>query len=257
MAGSEPPLDCKTFLAWAMPELGLEPRAYARVRHQVCKRLSRRLAELHLGSLEDYKSLLESQPAEWPVLDGLCHVTISRFFRDGEVFGALTESVLPRLVASFGPELRIWSAGCGAGEEPYSFALIGRVLFPEARFQIIATDADQNQLERAKAAQYRASSFRELPPGWPHAIDPELAKCVTFLHQDLRREAPDGPFALVACRNLAFSYFDEPGQRRALATISERLAPGGVLVIGLREGLPSNTYFTPIGPCLFVRRAEP
>ncbi len=238
-----------------MPRLGLEPKAYARVRHQVCKRLTRRLAELRLGRLEDYASYLESHPDEWPALDGLCHVTISRFFRDSRVFDALTESVLPRLVAAFGPKLRIWSAGCGAGEEPYSFALIGRQLFPAARFEIVATDADPHQLERARAAQYRASSFRELPAGWPREIDRELAQGVAFLHQDLRREAPDGPFGLVACRNLAFSYFDEAGQRRALATISQRLEPGGVLVIGLRERLPGNMDFEPIGPCLFEKRA--
>jgi len=247
-------VDCKTFLDWAMPTLGLQPSAFARVRRQVCKRLSRRLAELQLGSLEAYARYLETHPEEWAVLDSLCHVTISRFFRDAHVFQALIESVLPRLVASFGPTLRIWSAGCGAGEEPYGFALIGRQFFPEARFDIVATDADPHQLERGRAAIYRPSSFRELPAGIPHTIDDELRRSVTFLQQDLRREAPDGPFALVACRNLAFSYFDEVGQAHALQAIRERLVPGGVLMVGLREKLPSNTDFGPIGPCLYEKR---
>ena len=250
-------MDCKAFLAWAMPRLGLEPGAYERVRHQVCKRLSRRLAELHLGSLEAYATFLDHHPEEWSTLDGLCHITISRFFRDRPVFDALT-AILPRLAARSGSPLRLWSAGCGAGEEPYSLALMARhFLAPDVDVEIIATDADPHQLARARAALYEPSSFRELPAGIPHQIDADLTRHVTFLQQDLRREAPAGPFALVACRNLAFSYFDEAGQRQTLQTIADRLIPGGVLAIGLREKLPPNDVFTPIGPCLFERLAGP
>jgi chemotaxis protein methyltransferase CheR len=79
---------------------------------------------------------------------------------------------------------------------------------------------------------------------------------VTFLHQDLRLEAPEGPFALVACRNVAFSYFDDTGKCNALHIIADRLVPGGVLVIGLREKLPHNSEFRALGDCLFEKRVS-
>jgi chemotaxis protein methyltransferase CheR len=243
-----------------MPRLGLEPNAYARVRGQVCKRLTRRLAELRLGDLDDYASYLSQQPEEWSKLDGLCRVTISRFFRDRVVFDALAGEVLPRLARRAAGTLRVWSAGCAAGEEPYSLALIWRHVlaprFSDVALEIVATDADPHQLERARAALYRPSSFRELPPGVPPNVDADLVRSVTFLQQDLRREAPDGPFALVVCRNVAFSYFDETRKCNALHIIAERLVPGGALVIGLREKLPRNSEFSALGGCLFEKRVS-
>lgn len=241
-----------------MPRLGLDPGAYSRVRRQVEKRLRRRLAQLHVSGLDDYARYLMKHDAEWVVLEGLCHITISRFFRDRAVFEALSDFVLPRLAAQAETKLRVWSAGCGAGEEPYSLALLWQYRvgpnFPGVELEIIATDADAHQLERARAARYRPSSFRETPPDIPAHIDEAVTRRVTFLQQDLRSQVADGPFALIACRNLAFSYFDTEGQRRVLSQFAERLVPRGVLMIGLNERLPSNDQFVSLGECLFEKR---
>jgi chemotaxis protein methyltransferase CheR len=89
--------DCVGFLQWALPRLRLRWPGFRRVRRQVCQRLGRRLRELGLGELQAYQLYLGNHPAEWQVLDGLCRITISRFYRDRTIFVALEREVLPVL----------------------------------------------------------------------------------------------------------------------------------------------------------------
>src|SRR5688572_21033252 len=121
---------CVPFLQWALPRLGLRWEGFRRVRAQVCKRIAERMRERGLADLVEYRALLEREPAEWTVLDDLCRVTISRFWRDRAVWDALHESVLPALVAAVvcrgSSSLRAWCAGCASGEEPYSLLLLWR-----------------------------------------------------------------------------------------------------------------------------------
>ncbi len=120
--------DCTEFLQWALPRLGMRWPGFRRVRGQVCKRLRRRMAELGLRDLADYRALLETHPEEWTRLDGLCRISISRFYRDQGVWRTLEREILPRLAdrarARGETRLRIWSAGCASGEEPYTLALL-------------------------------------------------------------------------------------------------------------------------------------
>jgi chemotaxis protein methyltransferase CheR len=150
--------------------------------------------------------------------------------------------------------LGVWSAGCASGEEPYTVALIWRFALA-ARFDtislaVVATDADETVLARARNALYPPGCLAEFPQAWADAafvregrslrLRPEYRAGVTFLGHDLKSEAPDGPFDLILCRNLAFTYFDAAGQRDALARLAGRLVPRGALVIGRRESLPPD-----------------
>lgn len=245
--------DCVRFLRWALPRLGFRWPGFRRVRRQVCRRIAKRLRELGVADLDAYRELLATEPAEWERLAPLCRVTISRFFRDRGLYRALGEEVLPALAAAGGSgELSLWSAGCGAGEEPYSLALLaGRT--PELAgvgLRILGTDVDPVQLERARRAVYPGSSLRDLPAGWREAaftragedlwrLDPGWRRGVELALQDLRHEAPEGRFAAILCRNLAFTYFAEPLQRRVLERLRARLVSGGALIVGGHERLPA------------------
>jgi chemotaxis protein methyltransferase CheR len=142
---------------------------FRRVRGQVCKRLRRRMADLGLRDPADYRALLKTHPEEWTRLDGLCRISISRFYRDQGVWRTLERELLPnpidRARARGETRLRIWSAGCASGEEPYTLALLlalGEALrgcWPE----ILATDADPHLLERARRACYPETSLRDVP----------------------------------------------------------------------------------------------
>jgi chemotaxis protein methyltransferase CheR len=245
--------DCTRFLQWALPRLRLRWAGFRKPRRQVCRRIRRRRQELGLPDLDAYRAYLEAHREEWAVLDGLCRVTISRFARDREVFAFLERRVLPELARAAAAEtLAAWSAGCASGEEPYSLALAWELevapSLPGVALEILATDADPALLERARAARYDAGSLRDLPPerraaaferdGDRLRLRPELARRVTFAQHDLRSAAPGGPFDLILCRNMAFTYFDRALQEETCAKLAAALRPGGALVVGGQEELP-------------------
>jgi len=251
--------DCVAFLQWALPTLHMRWVGFRKVRRQVCRRIERRMRTLELSDIEAYRRCLEAQPSEWRVLDGLCRVTISRFFRDRRVFAHLEAEVLPALAEralSHGRgALLLWSAGCASGEEPYSLSLLWRLALkaklPDVSVRILATDADPALLERAKRACYGAGSLRELPQAWrvtafvekngDYCLKREYREDIAFTCHDVRAPAPEGPFDLVLCRNLAFTYFDLGQQQAVLRHLWEALTPGGALVIGVHETLPPHS----------------
>ncbi|GIX26418.1 MAG: hypothetical protein KatS3mg123_0299 [Burkholderiales bacterium] len=248
--------ECVQFLQWALPQLGYRWAGFRKVRRQVCRRLRGRMDELGLSGAAAYIQYLASHPSEWGVLDGFCRITISRLFRNRAVFKLLAEVGLPRLgeaVSRAGrTELRAWSAGCASGEEPYSLALLWRLQvqprFPDLDLSILATDADEALLQRAAQACYGRSSLRELPPEWldlgfepagpRYCLREEYRRGVRFQRQDIRREWLEGPFDLILCRNLVFTYFDTALCAAVGRQIAERLNEGGLLLVGYHEQLP-------------------
>ncbi len=250
-----PPLEVsktrwRAFLQAELPGLGFRWRGFRRVYKQVSKRLRRRLAELELRDLDAYAARLRQDPAERVWLDGACQIHISRFLRDAPVFHALSERLLQR---PGGAPLRCWSAGCASGEEPYTLSLLHHLQARTRPLCVLATDAHAAQLERAGAGIYNRGSLKELPPDWwqrgftregeRYRLRDRFRRDVRFEQQDLRRDTPEGPFDLILCRNLAFTYFDTALQQHVLRRLRERLLPGGWLVIGRKEQLPADAAF--------------
>lgn len=152
--------ECVQFLRWALPSLGLRWSGLRKVRRQVCKRISRRMQALGLANVRAYRSYLQANADEWPVLASMCRISI------WSVFEYLAALILCRLAATAHAAgqstLRCWSAGCASGEEPYTLALLWRLCllprFPDLNMHITATDCDAHLLKRAKRACYPASS---------------------------------------------------------------------------------------------------
>jgi len=266
--------DCVVFLQWALPRLQMRWPGFRKVRRQVSKRVTRRLRSLGLADAEAYRAYLEDHAEEWEHLDGLCRISISRFFRDRQVYQYLADEVLPSLCQAISadpqPELRAWSIGCAAGEEVYTLATLRRFVveprFPKVSMRILGTDADSRQLERARAASYPRGSLKDIPAGWREAafdhnearwrLRPAFQAGVELKQQDIRRHLPDERFHLILCRNLVFTYFAEPLQRQIAAAIRSRLMPGGVLLLGKHESLPTGTPgFAELAPGLRILRA--
>jgi len=251
--------DCIRLLQAVLPRLGLRWAGYRRVRRTLCRRISRRMRELGLGDVTAYLAYLERAPAEWAALDALLHIPLSRLWRDRAVFDALASDLVPRLAGAAleggRTTLRVWSAGCASGEEPYSVAILWRLgvqpSCPDAsgmRLELLATDADEAMIARARTGIYGRSSLRELPAPWRDAaleperdlfrVRPAFREGVSFRIADIRAEMPPGPFDLILCRNMAFTYFSEDLQRRVLRGLRDRLVPGGLLVTGTHERPP-------------------
>jgi chemotaxis protein methyltransferase CheR len=261
--------DCISFLQWALPRLGLRWEGFRKPRRQVCRRVERRRRALGLSDLEAYRARLEADPDEWRVLDQLCLITISRFWRDRAVFDALASKVLPALAHATRDEgrsrLKAWSAGCASGEEPYSLRLAWD-LGAGARnsgvaLQILATDVDETLLDRARRGCWPSSSLKDLPSAFREraferrgelfCLRGEHRHGVDFRRHDLRDGAPDRGYDLVLCRNLAFTYLDADGQQAAAELLVRSLLPRGALVLGTHETLPSHeAVFAPWGDAM-------
>jgi chemotaxis protein methyltransferase CheR len=265
--------ECVELLQWALPRLGLRWRGFKNVRRQVCRRVSARASELGIPDAASYRRRLEDDADERRALDALCFVTISRFYRDHRIYEALQSTFLPALSeaarARGARRLRVWSAGCASGEEPYTLAILWRLelasRFPELDLDLVATDFDGAVLARAAQGLYEPSSLRELPSTWNDVaferqgdllrVRDEFRRGITFVREDVRRYAPQAPLDLVLCRNVAFTYFDEAAQRRFVDRVVERLVPKGVLVVGAHETIPDGIdALEPCGAHVYVRR---
>jgi chemotaxis methyl-accepting protein methylase len=218
------------------------------------RRLAVRLRACGVHTFAGYAEVLDRVPAEYDRLVDALTVNVTRFFRNPETWVLLRERVVPELWAGRG-RVRVWSAGCASGEEPYSLALLfaehaGGDDHGEAalarRLAIDATDLDPQAVEAARRAEYPAAAVQGVPPalltrwfsaGPPHRVVPALARRVRPLVHDLTREAPPAPpYHLIVCRNVVI-YFDRPTQERLFLALAGALAPGGRLLLGKVETL--------------------
>lgn len=253
-------LDCVAFLQWVLPKLNMRWKGFRKVRKRVCRRIQRRIDELGLESIENYRKYLEGSIEEWRVMDSYCRITITRFYRDRGLFNNLSIDILPYLkklaLRENLQEVRCWSAGCASGEEPYTLKIIwDNIVSLKSNcppLRITATDINEEVLSRAKAGSYSPSSFWELPytlfrrsfslEANSYLLKDEFREGITFLKQDIRRKMPEDRFHLILCRNLVFTYFDENLQREILEEMITHLLPGGFLIVGCHEKIPAGDF---------------
>lgn len=248
--------ECVAFLRWALPLLHMRWSGFRKVRKQVCRRIRRRAGELGLPDLAAYHAYLERHPQEWGSLDEACRVTISRFFRDRKVFECLAAGVLPDLTRAARnggrQSLHGLSIGCASGEEVYSLALLWRLGGPAPpagiSLRITAIDSHPAMLERARRGCYPAGCLKDVPKRWrlrafeitngEHRLRDPYRRGISFEPGDVRDQLPAGPFDLVLCRNLVFTYFDVPLQQTILRRLHGCMHTGAALVIGGHESIP-------------------
>jgi chemotaxis protein methyltransferase CheR len=235
-------------------------------------RLSRRLRALGLPSFTAYCALLASPDGEEERRAAINALTtnVTRFFREPHHFDTLRQAVtdLARKGAN-GRRLRIWSAGCASGEEPYSAAMTIAAALPDLLTwdaRILATDIDTNVIDRARAATYPAEQAAQIPSDLRRrfvsvdedemTIGAAAADLVHFRHLNLIGQWPmRGPFDAIFCRNVAI-YFDRQVQHDLFRRFAELLAPGGYLFIGHAESLAADRQaLTPAGRTTYRKPA--
>jgi len=247
---------CHEFLQQLLPKLGYRWPGFRKVRRQVCRRVSQRMHQLRINNYIDYFDYIKQYPEEWNTLDRFLDITISRFWRDRGVFELLEKVVLPDLISEARKErrskIRCWCAGCCNGEEAYSLQLLWhiRIAPDDLRLNIVATDRNETVLERAQQGRFPEGALKELPPDILQAgfdrknsfyqIKRQYTEDIRFLQQDIRRDMPAGPFDIILCRNLVFTYFDQQVRNSLTTEILHRLRLGGYLIIGANERLPDE-----------------
>jgi chemotaxis methyl-accepting protein methylase len=213
------------------------------------RRLAVRMRACGATSLSEYAVLLERSPEESRRLLEALTINVTEYFRNPEVWERLGV-LLREMVVRRGGAIRAWSAGCAAGQEAYSLALLLHDLArqagtpPPPRQAIDATDIDPGSLERARRARYPATAAGSHPltrllqrEGDEVVVPGEIAALVRVGRHDLLREAPPAPpYDAILCRNVII-YFEREAQDRLLLSLVEALAPGGLLVLGRVESV--------------------
>lgn len=226
------------------------------------RRIRNRMTTLGISTPEDYVRHLEQAQPEAEQLLQRVTIKVSRFYRHRPTFDLLRRQLFPRL-AALGRPARLWSAGCGCGEEAYTLAM----LLDEAGVTgcVEATDVDAAALARARAGLYGEAAITELPPElagrYLEAVEterprwrvaPALARRVRFSRSDVTRPGavpPAAPFDLVCCRNVLI-YWRPEAQARLLGNLLDALAPQGLLCLGEAEWphVSLTAVCTPIAP---------
>ncbi len=222
--------------------------------HLVYSRLAKRLRSIGLRSFHDYCALVESDGDERIAMIAAMTTNVTRFFREPHHFDHL-RTLLPPLAAAAraGRRLRIWSAGCSSGEEPYSIALTLLDAMPDAAqhdVRILATDLDPNMLTRGRSARYSRNAVAEVPPALKDrfivaeadgvVICDAARALVQFNELNLLSQWPmKGRFDIIFCRNVMI-YFDEPTQEGIWRKFAGLLNPGGTLLIGHSERIATE-----------------
>ena len=229
-------------------------------REMVYGRLVRRLRALELESFEAYCRFVDGADGENELLAMVNAITtnLTRFFREDHHFDHLAKEVLPAIAAreakSPRPRLRIWSAGCSSGEEPYSIAMtvldtIADLSCWDAR--VLATDLDTEMVRHGSEGRYDIGALKTIPPQFRgrfttrsgrdaaehFEMADDLKQLITFKALNLLEPWPmKGPFDVVFCRNVVI-YFDRPVRVALFKRIADILVDGGHLFIGHSESL--------------------
>lgn len=241
----------------------------------VYSRLVKRLRALNMSSFMDYCALIKAPEGEKEraQMRDCLTTNVTRFFREQHHFDHLRRTVLPPLIkrAKSGGRVRIWSAGCSSGQEPYSIALTILSEMPEARgsdIRILATDISSSILATARTARYLAEDTADIPgdlknrwmekDGEHFVFDDAVRAMVAIKQLNLMENWPmKGPFDAIFCRNVVI-YFDEQTQSRVWRRMVPLLADGGALYIGHSERVsgPALDMLRPSGITTYMRNGR-
>lgn len=217
------------------------------------RRISVRMRAKGAANHADYAGILDTDAVEYDRLIQALTINVSKFFRNPETFACIAMKVLPELWTSASPLIRIWSAGCATGEEPYSLAVLCREdalasgdMSRLDRLRIIGTDVDRESVSSAGRGRFPAVSFVDTAPAvWQryfplenglHTVAPEIRNLVSFETHDMLTGGPGGRMHMIMCRNVVI-YFTRETQERLFESFHNLLQPGGFLVLGKVETL--------------------
>ncbi len=242
-------------------------------RDLVYGRLSRRLRSLGLEGFNEYCALLKDNPeSELEQFSNAITTNLTSFFREKHHFEFLAETLLPQLLSNTSkPRLRIWSAGCSTGEEPYSIAITLREALPNIDnldIQILATDLDSDVISKASSGIYTESRVEGLPnkqlKHWFKKgtgnqqgnvkVSSDLRNMITFRQLNLMHDWPmQGKFDVIFCRNVVI-YFDKPTQSTLFDRFANMLQPQAHLFIGHSETMHKvSERFSLIGKTIYEK----
>lgn len=170
-------------------------------------------------------------------------INVSEFYRNAKRWEVLQNKIFPKLLEN-NKRLKIWSAACSTGEEPYSLAMVLSQHVPLSQVNVLATDLDENVIQKAKLGLYPERSLAEVPKdiqakyftkeGPFFKVSEDIKRTVTFKKHNLLKDTYEANYDLIVCRNVMI-YFTEEAKDQIYANFSKSLRPGGILFVGSTE----------------------
>jgi two-component system CheB/CheR fusion protein len=229
-------------------------------RPSLMRRVRHRMGEIGIESFDDYQDVLQLEPREFTALFNTILINVTSFFRDSDAWEHLHTDILPQVLeSSNGGGLRVWSAGCSAGQEAYTIAMLLHEEMGSSfreRVKIYATDIDEDALNYGRQASYTERETRGLPDAYRnryfdfvngrYIFTPDLRRSVIFGRNDLTSDAPISRIDILLCRN-TLMYLNAETQSRVISRLGFALRQNGVLFLGKAEMLLNHaSVFDPI-----------
>lgn len=212
--------------------------------NQMKRRIDALIAKHKINGYETYIRILKTDQEKYDEFVDYITINVSEFYRNPEQWKFLTEKVFPELIKNFGQNLKIWSAACSTGDEPYSLVMALSDFVPLNKIQIVATDINGQIIEKAKIGLYSEKSIASVPAdkkkkfftqnGNFYQISDEVKKRVTFKEHNLLKDPYPKDMHLIVCRNVLI-YFTEEAKDDIFRKYYDSLANNGVLFIGSTE----------------------
>lgn len=200
------------------------------------------------NKFSDYDSYIKAIKADKKMYEEFVNyltINVSEFYRNPQLWENLEKEIFPELIKKYGNSIKVWSAACSTGDEPYSLAMLLGKFMPLNRVKIIATDIDSQVLDKAKMGVYGGNSLNSLPDefkkkyftsvgGNAYKISDEVKRCVEFKKHDLLRDPYPTGCHLIVCRNVLI-YFTEEAKTEIYRKFNKALVQGGILFVGSTE----------------------
>lgn len=242
-------MDLEYFKEWVYKEFRIDLKAYKPT--QLHRRILSLMSRVGVNSVDEYIKLLkEDQQQREKFLDFIT-INVTEFFRNPDIFNDLKKKIKEELLPN-NRNLKIWSAACSIGAEPYSIAMILEDLAPGGRHTIIATDIDNGILERAKKGEYSEAEIKNISKdqlnkyfnkqGEYYVIDKKIKSMVTFKRHDLILDRYETDFDLIVCRNVVI-YFNQDIKDEIYKKFHHSLKKDGLLFVGATESIYNYKEF--------------
>ena len=211
---------------------------------QMRRRINTLITKNNVKTYNDYVALIKKDKEKFDQFINFLTINVSEFYRNPDQWKILEGEVFPALIKKFGKNLKIWSAACSTGDEPYSLVMALSRQVPLTNIKIIATDIDNQVLDTARMGLYNEKSIASVPDdlkkkyftkvGSSYQISDEIKKRVEFKKHDLLKDPYPSGCNLIVCRNVVI-YFTEEAKDVIYQKFYKALQPGGVLFIGSTE----------------------
>jgi chemotaxis protein methyltransferase CheR len=236
-------MDLAYFEQWVLKEYNINLSAYKS--NQLHRRILSLMSRVGVSTVDEYIALLKKDSSQKQKFLDFITINVSEFFRNPEIFDELAEKLRTELLDK-SSSLKVWSAACSIGAEPYSLAMILDNLSPNGRHKIVATDIDNTIIERAKQGEYTFSEVKNVKKdylnkyfkitGDKYIIEQKIKNMVTFKKHDLILENYEKEFDLIVCRNVVI-YFNQDVKDEIYKKFSASLKKGGMLFVGATESI--------------------